>query len=243
MSSRPLRLRAGAGRRGPAAPPVHHHRRPARPARGPARHLEGHRLQHHLATALPVGATGPLPRAQPDLRDPGLRGDPGRDPEPRARPEGHRDVRRPLPAADLRQHACRPASTSSPASGPPCPKTTAPKEPPTVVRMASIPHGTGILAQGEAFTIAGPPIIKDTDIIPFFGHDPSTKGSFADAEQSFPELNLAKKTKFRQPSERRDPAGHHPGHGQEPQPGADQGHRGPGHRADDRAPGGRHATA
>jgi hypothetical protein len=79
------------------------------------------------------------------------------------------------------------------------PKTTAPKEPPTVVRMASIPHGTGIVAQGQAFTIAGPPIIQDTDIIPFFGHDPSTKGSFADAELSFPELNLAKKTKFRQP--------------------------------------------
>jgi hypothetical protein len=80
------------------------------------------------------------------------------------------------------------------------PRTTAPKEPPTVVRMASIPHGTGIVAQGGAFTIAGPPIIKDTDIIPFFGHDASTKGSFADAEQSFPELNLAKKTKFRQPA-------------------------------------------
>ncbi len=80
------------------------------------------------------------------------------------------------------------------------PKTTAPKEPPTVVRMASIPHGTAVLAQGGAFTIAGPPVIADTDIIPFFGTDPSTKGSFADAEQSFPELNLAKKTKFRQPA-------------------------------------------
>jgi hypothetical protein len=81
------------------------------------------------------------------------------------------------------------------------PATTAPKEPPTVVRMASIPHGTAVLAQGKAFTIAGPPIINDTDIIPFFGNDPSSKGSFADAEQSFPELNLAKKTKFRQPSD------------------------------------------
>jgi hypothetical protein len=81
------------------------------------------------------------------------------------------------------------------------PRTTAPKEPPTVVRMASIPHGTGIVAQGGAFTIAGPPIIKDTDIIPFAVGDPSTKGSFADAELSFPELNLAKKTKFRQPSD------------------------------------------
>jgi hypothetical protein len=81
------------------------------------------------------------------------------------------------------------------------PATTAPKEPPTVVRMASIPHGTAVLAQGKAFTIAGPPVIKDTDIIPFFGTDPSTKGSFADAQSSFPELKLSKKTKFRQPSD------------------------------------------
>jgi hypothetical protein len=81
------------------------------------------------------------------------------------------------------------------------PKTTAPQEPPTVVRMASIPHGTAVLAQGKASVIAGPPDIKDTDIIPFsVGHQPD-KGSFADAELSFPELNLAKKTKFRQPSD------------------------------------------
>ena len=80
------------------------------------------------------------------------------------------------------------------------PRTTVPPEPPTVVRMASIPHGTGIVAQGRASTIAGPPIIKPNDIIPFPGA-PSGKGSFADAEQSFPELNLSKKTKFRQPSD------------------------------------------
>ena len=80
------------------------------------------------------------------------------------------------------------------------PRTTVPPEPPTVVRMASIPHGTGIVAQGRASTIAGPPIIKPNDIIPFSGA-PSGKGSFADAEQSFPELNLSKKTKFRQPSD------------------------------------------
>jgi hypothetical protein len=67
--------------------------------------------------------------------------------------------------------------------------------------MASIPHGTAVLAQGKAFTIAGPPVIDDTDIIPFFGNDPTSKGSFKDAEQSFPELDLSKKTKFRQPSD------------------------------------------
>jgi hypothetical protein len=80
------------------------------------------------------------------------------------------------------------------------PKTTAPKEPPTVVRMASIPHGTALLAQGKAFSISGPPAIEDTDIIPFSTGDRSARGSFANAEQAFPELNLAKKTKFRQPS-------------------------------------------
>ena len=87
--------------------------------------------------------------------------------------------------------------------------------------------------------IAGPPVIKDTDIIPFFGTTASTKGSFADAEQSFPELKLSKKTEV-PPAVRRDhPAGHHPGDGEEPQPRADQGDRGPGHRPHHRAPGGR----
>ncbi|WP_151083243.1 heme-binding protein [Nocardioides cynanchi] len=81
------------------------------------------------------------------------------------------------------------------------PATTAPKEPPTVVRMASIPHGTAILVQGKAFTVAGPPVIADTDIIPFGAGDPGGKGTFANAEQAFPELDLSKKTKFRQPSD------------------------------------------
>jgi hypothetical protein len=81
------------------------------------------------------------------------------------------------------------------------PRTTAPEEPPTVVRMASIPHGTAILAQGEASVIAGPPIIKDSDIIPFSIGDPSTKGTFHQAEQTFPELKLSKQTDFRQPSD------------------------------------------
>ncbi len=77
--------------------------------------------------------------------------------------------------------------------------------------MASIPHGTAVLAQGKAFTIAGPPVIKDIDIIPFFGNDPSTKGSFADAEQSFPELNLAQEDEVPPAVGRGHPAGHHAG--------------------------------
>jgi hypothetical protein len=91
------------------------------------------------------------------------------------------------------------------------PATTAPKEPPTVVRMASIPHGTVILAQGQASVIAGPPVIKPTDIIPFGIGDPSSKGTFADAELGFPELDLSTKTKFRQPSDASTMPGIHQG--------------------------------
>jgi hypothetical protein len=80
------------------------------------------------------------------------------------------------------------------------PATTAPQEPATVVRMASIPHGTALLAQGKAFSVAGPPKFGEKDIIPFGIGAPGSKGTFADAEVSFPELNLAKNTQFRQPS-------------------------------------------
>ena len=47
------------------------------------------------------------------------------------------------------------------------PPTTVPAEGATVVRMASIPHGTTIDAQGTAQTEAGPPQIKPVDITPF----------------------------------------------------------------------------
>jgi hypothetical protein len=81
------------------------------------------------------------------------------------------------------------------------PATTAPHELPTVVRMASIPHGTAILAQGNAFTVPGPPTIAEVDIIPFGlnGHPP-VKSTFAAAEAIFTELNLAIDSDFRQPS-------------------------------------------
>lgn len=72
------------------------------------------------------------------------------------------------------------------------PQTTDPQEVPTVVRMASIPHGTTILAQGQATAIAGPPNIPNINIDPFpignpAGHNP------------FPEQNLAQATPFRTP--------------------------------------------
>jgi hypothetical protein len=47
------------------------------------------------------------------------------------------------------------------------PKTNAPAEGPTLSRMASIPHGTTINAQGTFFTVQGGPKIDPVDITPF----------------------------------------------------------------------------
>jgi hypothetical protein len=47
------------------------------------------------------------------------------------------------------------------------PETTIPKEGVTLVRMASIPHGTTINAQGTSNTIKGAPTIGKVDITPF----------------------------------------------------------------------------
>ncbi len=50
------------------------------------------------------------------------------------------------------------------------PSTTNPNEPVTVARMASIPHGTTIIAQGVATpAVAGPPNIGAAGITPLFG--------------------------------------------------------------------------
>jgi hypothetical protein len=72
------------------------------------------------------------------------------------------------------------------------PKTTNPAEVPTVVRMASIPHGTTILAQGVASSITGPPQIAPTDITPFAIGNPAQKFQF-------PESNLSIPSAFRSP--------------------------------------------
>ena len=58
------------------------------------------------------------------------------------------------------------------------PATTAPKEPATVVRMGSIPHGTTIFAQGAAQHIAGAPHIPAIDITPFTIGKPQQKVPF-----------------------------------------------------------------
>ncbi len=81
------------------------------------------------------------------------------------------------------------------------PATTNPAVPATVVRMASIPHGTVILAQGETKTFDGGPQIAENNIIPFpIGTPPPPNSGFAQAEGTFTELNLATPTQFRQAS-------------------------------------------
>ena len=70
------------------------------------------------------------------------------------------------------------------------PPTGDPKEPRTVARLASIPHGTTILLQGTAQTSAGGPAIPNVSIKPFpIGHPAQTI--------NFPEQTLATPTEFR----------------------------------------------
>ncbi|MDQ2876162.1 MAG: heme-binding protein [Actinomycetota bacterium] len=70
------------------------------------------------------------------------------------------------------------------------PATSNPKEGPTVARLASIPHGTTIVAQGTATTTAGPPAIPPAGIKPFTIGQP---GQAID----FPEQTLATASQFR----------------------------------------------
>ena len=70
------------------------------------------------------------------------------------------------------------------------PVTTDPAAPMTVVRMASIPHGTTILAQGIAAVVDGPPKISAANITPF------VIGNSA-KQIPFPESNLSVATAFR----------------------------------------------
>ncbi len=58
------------------------------------------------------------------------------------------------------------------------PATTDPSEGATVVRMASIPHGTTIEAQGTSGSSAGPPNIPAVDITPFKIDPPNNKITF-----------------------------------------------------------------
>jgi hypothetical protein len=58
------------------------------------------------------------------------------------------------------------------------PATTVPAERATIVRMASIPHGTTIEAQGTSFTKAGGPHIDPVDITPFQIGNPAQRITF-----------------------------------------------------------------
>ena len=60
------------------------------------------------------------------------------------------------------------------------PKTTVPDQGETIARMASIPHGTTIEAQGVFGSKNGPPIIDPVNITPFLtGSNPPTRITFA----------------------------------------------------------------
>ena len=73
------------------------------------------------------------------------------------------------------------------------PQTDHPQEVPTVVRMASIPHGTTVLAQGVAFQSPEGPVIQDINITPF------EIGNPAKLITTFPEPNLSTPSQFRTP--------------------------------------------
>jgi hypothetical protein len=62
------------------------------------------------------------------------------------------------------------------------PATTVPEEGPTLVRMASIPHGTTIEAQGTSFTVQGGPRIDPVDITPSVIGNPTQRIHFPSQE-------------------------------------------------------------
>lgn len=64
--------------------------------------------------------------------------------------------------------------------------TEPPQQKETLARMASIPHGTTIEAQGTFFTIAGPPPIPAVDMTPFVTATPTKKIKFPSQTASDP---------------------------------------------------------
>ena len=69
------------------------------------------------------------------------------------------------------------------------PETSNPAEPPTVARLASIPHGTTILAQGTSRGFEGAPAIPDMNMVPI---DNKTGSPL-----NFGEMDLSKSTPYR----------------------------------------------
>jgi hypothetical protein len=77
------------------------------------------------------------------------------------------------------------------------PSTTNPAEGTTLVRMASIPHGTTILAQGTSSTKSGPPTIPSVSITPFDTTATGTGGAL----HVFPSQTAANKETARIPQD------------------------------------------
>jgi hypothetical protein len=74
------------------------------------------------------------------------------------------------------------------------PATSAPSETPSVARMASIPHGNSLLAEGQSFTVPGPPVFTPANTVPFpIGTATPPPG----APNGFPEYNLGAPNAFR----------------------------------------------
>ncbi|HWA93922.1 MAG TPA: heme-binding protein [Terracidiphilus sp.] len=73
------------------------------------------------------------------------------------------------------------------------PSTTNPQDPTTVARLANIPHGTSLTAQGTALTVSGPPTIAPASISPFLIAPPHSP-------IAFPETNLGVPSAFRTPA-------------------------------------------
>ncbi len=74
------------------------------------------------------------------------------------------------------------------------PATTVPAAPQTVARLASIPHGNAVLAQGSCFEVSGPPTFAPANTVPFgIGSPEPSPGT----PNPFPEYNLGTPNSFR----------------------------------------------
>ena len=86
------------------------------------------------------------------------------------------------------------------------PKTNQPDVPPTVARMASIPHGTTFVAQGQAFEAPPPgqPVFTPANTTPFLtvGNTPITFPEFTLTNPSVFRIACRRRTRFRWRSSR-----------------------------------------
>ena len=74
------------------------------------------------------------------------------------------------------------------------PTTQSPSETPSIARMACIPHGNSLLAEGQSITVPGPPIFTPVNTVPFHVGNPTPAPG---AVNPFPEYNLGAPNPFR----------------------------------------------